>query len=74
MNAEEMDAVSAESGTCKVSLLAIFKIIFYSKSLPFFTRGMFFEAKGRAIRDSMVFAIEISSFAEFGLYAVIQKG
>lgn len=65
MNAEEMDAVSAEFGVSKVSLLIIFKIILCSKSLPFSTRGKFFEAKGRvsfsAIRDSMAVASEVSS-------------
>lgn len=78
MNAKEIDAVSAEFGISKVSLVTIFKIIFYSQSLPLSTRSKFFEAKGRvsfsAIRDSMAVASEVSSFAEFGLHAETQNG
>ena len=77
MNAEETDTVSSEFGISKVSLLTVYKIL-YSKSLPLSARGKFFEAKGRVsvniIRDSMAAASEVSSFAEFGLYAVTQNG
>lgn len=74
MNAEETEAVSADFGISKVSLLTTF----YSKSLPLPTRSEVFEAKGRvsfsSIRDSMAVASEVSSFAGFGLHAVTQNG
>lgn len=74
-----MVSISAEFGISKVSLLTLFKITFYFKTLPLFTRDKSLETKRRvsftAIRDSTaVVASEVSSFAEFVLNAVTQNG